>query len=70
MAYASTSKAESALDTSSDDEDHHLDDTINFDGEEIIFESRKYLIKGYNQLLSVYAHVSKAYRKLNKFSTS
>jgi len=41
-------------------------DTANFDDEEVIFESKEYLIKGYNQLLSTSACVSKAYRKLNK----
>ena len=42
------------------------DDTANFDGEEVIFEFTKDLIKWYNQLLSASARVSKAYRKINK----
>ncbi|KAH1197277.1 hypothetical protein GmHk_18G051097 [Glycine max] len=66
MVGASTGKAEPTLDMSCDDEDPQPDDTINFDGEEVIFESREDLIKGYNQLLSTSARISKAYRKLNK----
>ncbi|KAG4980803.1 hypothetical protein JHK82_034053 [Glycine max] len=66
MADASTSKAKPALDASSDDEDSQPDDTINSNGEKLIFKSREDLIKGYNKLLSSSARVSKAYRKLNK----
>ncbi|KAH1189716.1 hypothetical protein GmHk_20G057439 [Glycine max] len=66
MADASTSKVEPTLDASSDDEDSRPSDTVNFDGEEVMFESREDLINGYNQLLSTSACVSKAYRRLNK----
>jgi len=66
MAYAPTSEAKPALDAGTDDEDPHPDDTINSDGEEVIFISREDLIKGYNQLVSASARISKAYRKLNK----
>ena len=66
MADASTGKVELALDTSSDDEDSQPDDIVNFDGEVVIFKSREDLIKGYYQLLSASAHMSKAYKKLNK----
>ena len=66
MAYASTSKAESTMNASSDDEDPQLNNTIKSDGEEVIFEYREDLIKGYNQLFSISAFVFKAYRKLNK----
>ena len=48
MAYASTSKVELALDASLDDEDPLPNDIVNFDGEEVIFESREELIKEYN----------------------
>ena len=63
---ASTNKGEPTLDASSKDEDSQPEETVNFDGEEAIFKSREDLIKGYNQLLFAYAHISKAYRKLNK----
>jgi len=66
MTNASTSKVKPTLDASSDDESPQPDGTINYDGEEVIFESREDLIKGYNQLLFGSARVSKAYRKLNK----
>ena len=66
IADASTSKAKSALDVSLDNEDSQPKDTFNSDGEEVIFESREDLIKGYNQLLFASACVTKAYRKLNK----
>ncbi|KAL5186816.1 hypothetical protein HKD37_05G012586 [Glycine soja] len=66
MADVFTSKIEPALDASLDDEDPQTNYSVNFDGDEVIFESREYLIKGYNQLLFAFAHVSKAYRKLNK----
>ncbi|KAL5164695.1 hypothetical protein HKD37_18G049955 [Glycine soja] len=66
MVDASTSKVEQTLNTSSKYEDPQPDDTINSDGEEVIFESREDLIKGYNQLFSTPTHISKAYRKLNK----
>jgi len=62
----STSKVEPTLDTSLDDEDSQPKDTVNSDAEEVIFESRDELIKGYNQLLSISARISKDYRKLNK----
>jgi len=41
MADVSTSKVDLTLDTSSDDEDSQLDDTVNSDGEEVIFESKE-----------------------------
>ncbi|KAH1189549.1 hypothetical protein GmHk_20G057297 [Glycine max] len=66
MTNASTSKVKPTLDASSDDESPQPDGTINYDGEEVIFESREDLIKGYNQLLFGSTCVSKAYRKLNK----
>ena len=58
MADASKSKVEPTLDASSDDEDSRPSDTVNFDGEEVMFESREDLINGYNQLLSTSACVS------------
>ncbi|KAL5142227.1 hypothetical protein HKD37_09G025451 [Glycine soja] len=58
-------KAESVLDASLDDKDYQPDDTVDSDGEEVIFKSREDLIKGYNQLLSASTRISKAYRKLN-----
>ena len=66
LADVSTSNAESALDTSSNDEEPQPNDTVNFDDEDVIFKSREDLIKWYNQLLSASTCVSKAYRKLNK----
>ena len=66
MVDASTNKVEPTLDTSSNNEDSHPNDTINSDGEEVIFKSREELIKGYNQFLFASTWVSKAYRKLNK----
>jgi len=63
---ASTNKGEPTLDASSKDEDSQPEEIVNFDGEEAIFKSREDLIKGYSQLLFVFAHISKAYRKLNK----
>ena len=66
MVDASTGKTEPALDTSSDDQDSQPDDTVNSDGEELIFESREDLIKGHNHLLFISPHVSKSYSKLNK----
>jgi len=50
MADASTSKDEPTLYASSNVEDLQLDDTVNSDGEEVIFESREDSIKGYNHL--------------------
>ncbi|KAG4954243.1 hypothetical protein JHK87_039837 [Glycine soja] len=46
MADASTSKDEPTLYASSNVEDLQLDDTVNSDGEEVIFESREDSIKG------------------------
>ncbi|KAL3019239.1 hypothetical protein AAZX31_05G071900 [Glycine max] len=66
MADVFTSKIEPALDASLDDEDPQINYSVNFDSDEVIFESREDLIKGYNQLLFAFAYVSKAYRKLNK----
>jgi len=66
MVDASTNKSKLALDTSLDDENSQPNDTINSDGEEVIFESREDIIKGYNQLLSASTRVSKPYRKLKK----
>ena len=58
MIDAYTSKTEPTLDASSDDEDSRPDDTVNSDGEEVIFESREDLIKGYNQLFYAFARIS------------
>jgi len=66
MVDASTSKAEPTLDAISNDKDPEPNDIVNSYGEKVIFESREDLIKGYNQLLSASARVSKAYRKINK----
>ena len=58
LADVSTSNAESALDTSSNDEEPQPNDTVNFDDEDVIFKSREDLIKWYNQLLSASTCVS------------
>ena len=71
MVDVPTSKVEPTLDMSSENEDSQLEDTVNSDGEEVIFESIEDLIKGYNKLLSAFTRIYNAYRKLNKhFQTS